>query len=67
MSELSSKEVRYIYQVILDEEQEKELMEEKAAASKRKGPPKTIWRSFAKQMDNLMEEMAEALLKMGGD
>jgi hypothetical protein len=32
----------------------------------RRGPKKTIWGSFHFQMDNLMEEMAEARYKTGG-
>jgi len=60
----SNQHIRWIYQVVLDEAEELAIREAKAKQT-RKGPPKTIWGSFCSQMDNLMEEMAEALLKMG--
>ena len=50
----------------MDEAEEQEF-DELAAVPKKGAKAKTIWNSFSAQMDNLMDEMAEPLIKMGNE
>jgi myosin heavy subunit len=67
-SKMSVTNVRHIYRNCLDQAEEDALNEYQEylltlPVRQRPKQDKTIWASFSKQMEDLMEEMAESLLK----
>jgi hypothetical protein len=58
--------VRFIYRNCIDTNEEEE-QNEALKNPKKGGKAKTIWNSFSAQMEDLMYEMAEMLIKSGND